>query len=117
MGGGSTNPSATGTATSVAPGGNFTLSGTITAGANPASATYTVSCNLTMFSAIYAVPGSVTPGTYVLPCTVTGNVPRTTGKVPRTTGNVPRTGNFNISLSANGATPNFTLRFSGSPYP
>ena len=107
---GSTNPSATGTATSVIPGNTSTLSGAITAGTNPASASYTVVCNLTTvgggasfnlpvtgtaFIATYAVPGSVTPAVYPLPCTVSDNVPRSS--------------NFNISLTVTGATPNLTI--------
>lgn len=100
LSGGSTNPAATGAATTAAAGSTTTFSGTITAGTNPASASYTVSCNLTSvggsstyaltvtgtsISGTYNVPPGQAPSLYSLPCVVTDDQ--------------ARTGNFNISLT------------------
>ena len=99
-GGVSTNPSASGTATSVLAGTTSNIAGTIIAGTNPTSASYTVSCNLSAvgdsnpksmtvngntFSGTAVVAGGTAAQTYVIPCTVTDNV--------------PRAGNFNINLT------------------
>ncbi len=97
-----TNPAATGSATTVTPGNTTTISGNITAGSNPASSSYTVSCDLTgvggtnpfaltvtgtTFSGVYQVPAGTVATTWSLPCTVTDDQ--------------SRTGSFNISLTVN----------------
>ncbi len=98
----STNPTATGSASPnpVNPGGTTTLSGSILQGFNPASVSYSISCNLTTIGGsatqALAVTGStftylasVSPGTglsaYSLPCSVTDDQSRTS--------------NFSISLT------------------
>jgi len=101
-GGLSTNPSATGTATAVNAGATTTFSGSITAGTNPTSVSYTVSCNLTSvggdsnfamtvsdtsFSGSYIVPSNTGANTYSLPCTVVDDQ--------------SRSGSFAIALTIN----------------
>lgn len=98
----SINPIATGSASPnpVAPGGSTTLSGAITAGQNPASASYTVVCDLssiggsstqslpvtgTTFSYNATVSAATLPNVYPLACSVTDDVPRSS--------------NFNIAVS------------------
>ncbi len=105
-GGGSTNPSGSGTATSVLPGNTTSFSGSLVPGSNPASTTLSVSCDLTSvgsvaafpltvslnsFSGSYPVPANVAPQTYILPCTVSDDL--------------ARAGNFNISLTVLSAAP------------
>ena len=99
-GGSSTNPSATATASNVTAGNATTFSGTISAGSNPTSASYTASCDFTSvggsnafaltvtgtaLSGSYTVPGTTAGGNYLLPCTVTDDQ--------------SRSGNFNIGLT------------------
>jgi predicted extracellular nuclease len=89
----SIDPTATGSASPspAAPGQTVTLSGTITPGQNPTSASYTVACNLTAiggssaqalpvtgatFSGTATVTSGTAPGAYALPCTVTDDQTR-----------------------------------------
>jgi predicted extracellular nuclease len=89
----SISPTATGSASPnpVAPGGSTILSGAITAGQNPTSASYTVICDLTTiggsstqslpvtgttFSFTATVATATTPNVYPLACSVTDDVPR-----------------------------------------
>jgi uncharacterized protein len=98
----SIDPTATGSASPnpAAPGQLTTLSGAIMSGQNPASASFTVSCDLTAIGGLAAQPlpvtgatfsgaATVAPGTlpavYTLPCTVTDDQQRSSA--------------FNISLS------------------
>ncbi len=125
----SISPTATASATPnpAAPGGSTTLSGTITPGQNPASASYTVTCDLspiggsttqalavngTSFSFNTAIGALISPNAYSLACTVTDDQSRST--------------NFNIALtvqiplsSACGdpATPIDVIQGSGSTSP
>jgi predicted extracellular nuclease len=91
----SISPTATGSASPspVGPGQQTTLSGTITAGQNPNSLSYAVSCDLSAiggsstqalpvtgatFSFVATVGASVPPTTYVLPCSVIDDQVRAT---------------------------------------
>lgn len=98
----SISPTATASASPnpVAPGGNTTLSGTITPGQNPASASYTVTCDLTpiggasaqllpvngtSFGFSAAVAANITPNVYSLGCSIADDQSRSS--------------NFNIAVS------------------
>lgn len=104
--GGATNPSATASAnpSALAAGAVVLFSGRISEGTNPASNSYTVTCNLaaiggsssfgltvagTALSGSYAIPSGTAGGSYSLPCSVTDNQ--------------NRTGSFAITLTVTGA--------------
>lgn len=108
-GGGPTNPSATGSATTVTAGSSTTFSGTITPGTSPSSTGLAATCNLTAvggannfaltvsgttLSGSYPVPGATAASTYSLPCTVSDAESRSS--------------NFNISLTVNAPAPTLT---------
>jgi predicted extracellular nuclease len=125
----SISPTATGSASPnpVGPGQSTTLSGTITPGQNPSSASFAVSCDLsaiggsaaqslpvtsTTFSFTAAVDASTPPNVYSLPCSVIDDQSRST--------------NFTISLSVQiplnstcgaPATPIDTVQGSGAMSP
>src|SRR5205823_11129074 len=89
----SIDPKASGTASpnSVNPGQQTTLSGTITPGQNPTSASFAVSCDLSVIGgsaaqslpvtgSTFTLPATVSagtePGSYTLPCSVTDDQQR-----------------------------------------
>ena len=84
--GGSTPPTATGTASPapVTAGNSLILTATATSGANPTDNNLTSTCNLTPLGGAasvtlpvtYTVPVNTTPGSITLSCTVTDTVPR-----------------------------------------
>jgi uncharacterized protein len=113
----SIDPTATGSASPnpAAPGQLTTLSGTITSGQNPASASFAVSCNLTAiggsaaqslpvtaatFSGTTTIAPGTAPSAYALPCTVVDDQQRSS--------------NFNINLTV-AIPPNATCGAPATP--
>ncbi|MDZ4800190.1 MAG: ExeM/NucH family extracellular endonuclease [Bryobacteraceae bacterium] len=100
-GGGSTNPVISGTAnpSTVAPGGNTTLSGTLTAGTVPTSASFTVACNLTTVGGSNPTSATVNGTSWTLAVTVTANTTTGSKTIACTvTDDQSRTGSVNITL-------------------
>lgn len=122
-------PTATGAAlpSPVSPGGSVTLSGSITPGQNPTSASFNVSCDLTAlggaataplsvtgttFTGTFPVPAATSPGVYPLACAVTDDQARSGSFSINTTVLIP----LNTTCGAP-ATPVHSVQGSGALSP